>query len=86
MVRGDVADSFHIVGGKPLVRIKIVKVRNPLIRLTAKFSEVMSRCCARRQRKINWNPRRIKPLGCHHRNIVDTGDMSQRLERGRLTV
>ena len=86
MVRGDVADSFHIVGGKPLVRIKIVKVRNPLIRLTAKFPEVMSRCRTGRQRKINWNPRRIKPLGCHHRNIVDTRDMSQRLERGRLTV
>ena len=62
MVRGDVADSFHVVGGEPLVRVVIVKVRDPLVWLAAEFSEVMSR------------------------NVVDACDVSQCLERGRLTV
>ena len=86
MVRGDVADSFHMVGGEPLVRVVIVKIRDPLVWLAAKFSEVMSRCRAGCQRQIDGHACLIKALGHHHRNVVDAGDVSQCLEWGRFTV
>ena len=86
MVRGDVADSFHVVGGEPLVRVVIVKVRDPLVWLAAEFSEVMSRRRAGCQRQIDGHACLIKALGHRHRNVVDACDVSQCLERGRLTV
>ena len=86
MVRGDMADSFHMVGGEPLVRIIIMKVRNPLIGLAAEFSEIMSRCRTGCQCQVDRHARFVKSLGYYHRDIMDSGNMSQCLERGCLAV
>jgi len=86
MVGSDMTDPFHMVGGKPLVRIIIVQIRNPLIRFAPEFSEIMAGRRAGCQRQIDRNACRIKSLGYRHGNIVDTRDMTECLERRRLTV
>ena len=63
-----------------------MKIWHTLIRFTAKFTQIMPRRRTGCQCQINRRPGIIQPSRYCHCHIVDSGDMSQRLERGSLTV
>ena len=86
MVRRDMADIFHMISVKPLGRVVIMKIGNPLVGLAAEFSQVMTGGRSGSQGQIDGHSRLLQSPGHRHRHVMNAGDMLQRLKGRRFLI
>ena len=84
VVGGDVADPLHPPGQQPLVGVVVVEEGDVLPRAAAELAQVVGGGRPGHQGQVQLTSRLLQPLGPHHGDVVDPGDVVQGAEGGDL--
>ena len=84
VVGGDVADVVQMALQQPLVGVVVVQVGHPLSRAAAELADVVGGGGAGNEGQIDVHPGLLQSPGHRHGDVVDPGNVAQRLEGGDL--